>query len=59
VELPDSPLALGSVRPYQTVYGEYEERARHSLAQQTLPPALESLVQRYFSAIAPTAAPER
>jgi hypothetical protein len=41
------------------VYSEYEERARLSLAQQTLPPALESLVQRYFSAIAPTAGSER
>ncbi len=55
VQLPDSPLELGPLRPYQSVYGEYEEHARHSLAQQPLPPALEALVQRYFSAIDPAA----
>jgi hypothetical protein len=59
VELLDAPLALGSIRPYQTVYGEYEEQARQSLAQQALPPALESVVRRYFSAIAPTTGPDR
>jgi hypothetical protein len=59
VQLPDSPLTLGAVRPYQSVYGEYEEHARQSLAQQPLPPALESLVQRYFSAIAPSAGADR
>ena len=53
VELPDSPLELGSVRPYDEVYGEYEASARQSLSRQPLPPALLGLVQRYFSAIKP------
>ncbi len=58
VQLPDSPLELGALRPSQTVVGEYEEQARRSLAQQALPPALEALVQRYFSAIDPAAGSE-
>ena len=53
VELPDSPLELGSVRPYDEVYGRYEAAARQSLSRQPLPPSLQGLVQRYFSAIAP------
>jgi hypothetical protein len=53
IDLPDSPIELGAIRPYQSVYPEYETSARQSLARQELPPALESLVQRYFSAIAP------
>lgn len=53
VELPNSPLELGSVRPYDEVYGRYEAAARQSLSRQPLPPSLQSLVQRYFSAIAP------
>jgi hypothetical protein len=59
VELPDSPLEVGSIRPYQTVYGDYEAQARSSLSQQPLPPALDSLVQRYFSAIAPAQGADR
>jgi hypothetical protein len=53
VELPDSPLALGAVRPYDEAYGQYEAAARQSLARQSLPPPLQGLVQRYFSAIEP------
>jgi len=55
VDLPDSPLALGSVRPYDEVYGQYEEAARQALAREPLPPALQGLVQRYFTAVRPTA----
>ncbi len=53
VETPDSPLELGAVRPYDEVYGRYESSARESLARQPLPPSLQGLVQRYFSAIDP------
>ncbi|MHB1416171.1 MAG: hypothetical protein ACYC1C_13060 [Chloroflexota bacterium] len=53
VDLPNSPLSLGSVRPYNEVYGEYEAAARQSLSRQPLPPALQSLVQKYFSALKP------
>ena len=54
VELPESPLELGALRPYNEVYGAYEAAARQSLARQPLPPSLQGLVQRYFSAIAPS-----
>ncbi|HZR98619.1 MAG TPA: hypothetical protein VFE37_07935 [Chloroflexota bacterium] len=53
VALPDAPVALGAVRPYDEVYGQYEAAARQSLVRQALPPALQGLVQRYFSALAP------
>jgi hypothetical protein len=52
-ELPESPLALGALRPYEAVYAEYELGARQALSRQPLPPALEALVQRYFTAISP------
>jgi hypothetical protein len=44
---------LGAQRPYDEVYGQYEAAARQSLARQSLPPNLQGLVQRYFSAIEP------
>jgi hypothetical protein len=53
VELPESPLELGAIRPYREVYEQYEAAARQALARQPLPPALQSAVQRYFSAIDP------
>ena len=53
VDLPESPLTLGPVRPYDEVYGDYEAAARQSLGRQPLPPALQGLVQRYFTAIKP------
>jgi len=52
-ETPNSPMTLGSVRPYDQVYGQYEAAARDSLSRRPLPPALQGLVQRYFSSIAP------
>ncbi len=58
VELRDSPITLGAIRPYEAVYPEYEASARQSLTRQALPPALETLVQRYFTSIAPTGASE-
>jgi hypothetical protein len=53
VDLPESPLTAGNRRPYDQVYGEYEQEARRSLGRQSLPPALQGLVQRYFSSIEP------
>lgn len=53
VELPESRVSLGALWPYNEVYGEYETAARESAARQALPPALQSLVQRYFSSIKP------
>jgi hypothetical protein len=53
VALPDSPVVLGAARPYDEVYGQYETAARQSMVRQALPPALQGLVQRYFSALAP------
>ncbi|HEV8637393.1 MAG TPA: hypothetical protein VG370_24495, partial [Chloroflexota bacterium] len=55
-ELPEGPLALGAVRPYDEVFGDYEAAARRSLARRPLPPALSGLVQRYFSSITPEGA---
>ena len=49
MELPNSPLSLGAVRPYDEVYGQYESAARQSLSRNPLPPSLQGLVQRYFS----------
>lgn len=53
VDLPNGPLATGAVHPYDQVYGQYAAEARESLARQPLPSGLQSLVQRYFSAIEP------
>jgi len=53
VELPRGEVTLGGVRPYDEVYGEYEAAARDSLSRQPVPPALQSLVQQYFSALRP------
>jgi hypothetical protein len=53
VDLPESPLTAGARRPYDQVYGEYERAARQSLGRQSLPPALQGLVRRYFSSIDP------
>jgi hypothetical protein len=54
VQLAESQVTLGAIRPYQSVLPEYEASARQSLARQPLPSGLESLVQRYFAAIATT-----
>ena len=53
VEMPDGPVTLGQVRPYDEVYAEYEAAARESLGRGSLPPALQGLVQRYFVSLAP------
>lgn len=53
MDLPTGPVSLGTVRPYDSVYGEYEAAARQSVARQSLPSGLQGLVQRYFSSIAP------
>lgn len=53
VEMPESAVTLGGLRPYDEVFGQYDAEARQSLSRQPLPPALQGLVQRYFSAIDP------
>lgn len=53
VELPESQVSMGSLRPYNEVYGEYESAARESVSRKQLPPAMQTLVQRYFSSIKP------
>ncbi|MGI5835576.1 MAG: hypothetical protein ACOX87_03660 [Chloroflexota bacterium] len=53
VEMPESEVSLGNLLPYNEVYGEYESAARESASRKQLPPALQTLVQRYFSAIKP------
>ena len=44
---------VGDVRPYDQVYAEYAEAARQSAARQPLPPNVQTMVERYFGAIAP------
>jgi len=53
VELPQGPLSVGDVRPYDQVYAEYADAARQSAARQPLPPNVQTMVERYFGAIAP------
>jgi hypothetical protein len=53
VDLPQGPVSLGSVQPYDQVYAEYESSARQSVARQSLPAGLQGVVQRYFTSIAP------
>jgi hypothetical protein len=53
VELAESQLTLGRLRPYNQVFGNYEAAARRTLARSELPPNLESLVRAYFGAIQP------
>ena len=54
VELPNGPLSVGDVRPYDQVYSDYAQAARQAAARQSLPPNVQNLVDRYFGAIAPS-----
>jgi hypothetical protein len=54
VDLPRGPLTAGDVRPYDQVYAQYAQEARQSVSRQSLPPNVQSMVDRYFGAIAPT-----
>ena len=53
VDLPEGPLTVGAVRPYNQVYAEYAQEARQSAARQSLPANVQTLVDRYFGAISP------
>jgi hypothetical protein len=53
LELPESQLTMGRLRPYNEVFANYESAARRTLSRSTLPPNLESLVRAYFGAIQP------
>lgn len=53
VDLPESPLTLGQLRPYNEVFAGYEAAARRTLSRSSLPPNLEALVRAYFGAIQP------
>jgi len=51
VALERSPTALGAVRPYTEVYGQYMAEAQESLGRAPLPPDMEKLVWQYFNAL--------
>jgi hypothetical protein len=53
VDLPQGPLSVGDVRPYDQVYSQYAQEARQSTSRQALPPNVQNMVDRYFGAIAP------
>jgi hypothetical protein len=53
VDLPEGPLTVGDVRPYDQVYAQYAQEARQSTSRQSLPPNVQNLVDRYFGSIAP------
>ena len=50
---PDGPVLKGSVRPYEEVYGEYEQSYRESVDRMDLPGYLEDVVKDYFSELNP------
>jgi hypothetical protein len=54
VDLPQGPLTVGEVRPYNEVYAEYAQEARQSAARQSLPANVQTLVDRYFGSISPS-----
>lgn len=47
------PVLKGTLRPYEEVYGEYEESYRESTDRYKLPANLEKIVQNYFTNIDP------
>ncbi len=53
VDLPQGPLTVGDVRPYDQVYAQYAQEARQSTSRQALPPNVQTVVDRYFGSIAP------
>ena len=50
---PDAPVLKGSVRPYEEVYGQYEQSYRESVERMDLPGYLEDVVKDYFSELNP------
>ncbi len=55
ITLPHSPTEAGSVLPYTRVYTQYLAEAHDSLSRAPLPPAMESLVWKYFDGVQPGA----
>jgi hypothetical protein len=53
VDVPNGPLTVGDVRPYDQVYSQYAQEARQSASRQSLPPNMQNAVDRYFGSIAP------
>lgn len=49
----NGPVLKGSVRPYEEVYGKYEQAFRESTERVQLPTDLEELVKQYFSNLNP------
>ncbi|RDU38547.1 hypothetical protein DRW41_03015 [Neobacillus piezotolerans] len=49
----DGPIQLGTLRPYEEVYGEYAASYRNSLDRVKLPGGLETIVKNYFSDLDP------
>nr|WP_295972028.1 hypothetical protein [uncultured Bacillus sp.] len=47
------PVIKGTIRPYEEVYGEYEQSYRESAERYQLPANLENIVQNYFTNIDP------
>lgn len=57
VDLPQGPLTVGDVRPYDQVYAQYAREARQATSRQSLPSNVQNLVDRYFGSIAPNDTP--
>lgn len=51
VQLERSPTALGALRPYTEVYGQYMAEAHESISRAPLPPDMEKLVWQYFTSL--------
>ncbi|MGF2616179.1 hypothetical protein FZC84_00180 [Rossellomorea vietnamensis] len=49
----EGPALRGSARPYNEVYGEYEQAYRESVDRMALPSNLENVVKNYFSELNP------
>lgn len=50
---PEAPVLKGTVRPYEEVYGKYEQNYRESVEKMDLPAYLEDVVKDYFSELDP------
>lgn len=50
---PEAPVLKGTIRPYEEVYGQYEQSYRESLDRMDLPTHLEDVVKDYFSELNP------
>ena len=48
---PNGLPQIGSLVPYQQVFGKYSQQAHQALDRGSLPPSVQSYVHRYFSSI--------